>query len=137
MKTNALTVSLQALHLLCAMLWFGSLLYTELILWPRMRRAGLLAAVQGELRSITVRKMMAVSVVGTIVLGFARGAAGGVFDRIGTPYGIMFVLAAIVGTSMMVWWSCFPTRDRVWSWRLFYSGFWVLFALMIGMRFTA
>lgn len=137
MNTDTLTVSLQALHLLCAILWFGSLIYTELILWPRMRRAGLLATVQGELRSVTVRKMMAVSIVGTIVLGFARGAAGGVFDRIATPYGTMFVLAAIVGTSMMVWWSSFPTRDRVWSWRLYYSGFWVLFALMLGMRFTA
>ena len=74
---NTLTVSLQALHLLCAFVWFGSLIYTELILWPRMRRVGLLAAVQDELRSVNVRKMMAVAVVGTIVLGFARGAAGG------------------------------------------------------------
>jgi hypothetical protein len=134
---NALEVSLQAAHLLCAMVWFGSLIYTELILWPRMRRAGLITAVQGELRSVKVRKMMAVAVLGTVVLGFARGAAGGVFDRLATPYGIMFVLASILGTSMMVWWSCFPTRDRIWSWRAFYSGFWVLFALMLGMRFTA
>jgi hypothetical protein len=133
---NTLNVSLQVLHLLCAILWFGSLIYTELILWPRMRRVGMLAAVQGELRSFSVRKLMAIAVVGTVVLGFARGAAGGVFARLATPYGIMFVLAAIVGTSMVVWWSSFPTRDRVWSWRLYYSGFWVLFALMIGMRFT-
>ena len=75
---NSLTISLQALHLLCATLWFGSLIYTELILWPRMRRVGLLSAVQGELRSVSVRKLMAVSIVGTVVLGFARGAAGGV-----------------------------------------------------------
>ncbi len=135
MKT--VVVVSQALHLVCAAVWFGSLIYTELILWPRMRRAGLITAVQGELRSVTGRLMMAGFIVGTIVLGFARGAAGGVFDRLATPYGIMFVLAAILGTSMLVWWASFPTRDRIWSWRLFYSGFWVLFGLMLGLRFTA
>ncbi len=131
-----LIVTLQSLHLLCAMLWMGSLIYTELILWPRMRRVNLLDAVQGELRSVTVRKMMAVGIVGTIVFGFARGAAGGVFERLTGPYGVMFVLAAICGISMLAWWGTFPTRDRVVGWKLFYSGFWVMFALMMGMRFS-
>jgi hypothetical protein len=132
-----LVVTLQALHLLCATLWFGSLIYTELILWPTMRRVDLLASVQGELRSVAVRKMMAVGIVGTVVFGYARGAAGGVFERLATPYGVMFVLAALCGTSMLAWWGTFPTRDRKVGWRLFYSGFWVMFALMLGMRFTA
>jgi uncharacterized membrane protein len=134
----ALVITLQVLHLLCAIFWFGSLLYTELILWPRMRAAGLIESVQREIRySRGVRQMMAISIVGTIVLGFLRGIAGGVLERLFTPYGAMFVAAAIVGTAMLVWWLHNPSRQLKNSWRAFYSGFWVLFALMIGMRFSS
>jgi hypothetical protein len=129
-------IVLQVLHLVCAIFWFGSLMWTEVILWPRMRGANMIVPVQGVLRAVAVRKIQAFPIFGTVILGFARGWVDGVFDRLNTPYGIMFVLAAIFGTTMVVWWGSFPTRDRVWSWRSFYTGFWVLFALMIGLRFT-
>lgn len=134
---QTLLVFLQVLHLLFAIYWFGSLLYTEIILWPQLRKAGMLAEVQGKLRAPELRRIQAIPIVGTILTGYARGVAGGVFDRLHSPYGVLFVLAAIFGTAMIIWWLSFPPRTMKWSWRMFYSGFWVLFALMIGLRFTA
>lgn len=134
---TSLTIALHILHLLFAIFWFGSLLYTELVLWPRLRSLGQLESVQGELRKVSVRKLMAISVVGTIVTGYARGVSGGVFERLFSPYGVMFVSSTIIGIGMMVWWASFPTRDRKLGWILFYSSFWVIFALMVGMRFNA
>jgi hypothetical protein len=133
---TAIVISLQVAHLLCAIFWFGALLYTELILWGRLRALGQLQNVQGELRSPGVRRLMGFSIVGTVVFGYLRGIAGGALDRLFTPYGVMFVSAAVVGTSMLVWWLHNPPRTLKMSWRSFYSGFWVLFALMIGMRFS-
>jgi uncharacterized membrane protein len=137
MNGTALDVILQALHLLFAVFWLGSLLYTEIILWPELRKIGQLGTVQGALRTVKVRQRIGIAIVGTIVTGYARGIADGVFDRLFTPYGVMFVLAAIVGIATMVWWLNFPTRDRKIGWKLFYSSFAVLFALMIGLRFYA
>lgn len=130
-----LNVSLQSLHILFAAFWLGSLLYTELILWPELRKIGQLQAIQTELRKVRIRQQIGIAIVGTIVTGFARGATAGVFDRLFTPYGIMYLTAALVGIATMVWWLSFPTRDRKIGWRLFYSSFVVLFALMIGLRF--
>ena len=42
----------------------------------------------------------------------------------------------LVGVWMMTWWLCFPSRDMKWGWRTFYSSFWVVLALMFGMRFA-
>jgi hypothetical protein len=132
----SLTIVFHTLHIICAAFWFGSLLYTEIILWPRLRAAGQLESVQKELRSIKARKLMGVFIVGTIVFGFLRGVTGGAIDRLYSPYGIMFVVAGLGGTSMLIWWISFPTRDRKIAWRMFYSGFWLMLALMIGMRFS-
>ena len=128
-------VTLQSLHVLFAAFWLGSLLYTELILWPQLRKMGQLQAIQGELRKVQIRRQIGIAIVGTIITGFARGATAGVFMQLFSPYGVMFLIAALVGIATMVWWLSFPTRDRKIGWRLFYSSFVVLFALMIGMRF--
>jgi uncharacterized membrane protein len=128
-------VTLQSLHVLFAAFWLGSLLYTELILWPQLRQMGQLQAIQGELRKVQIRRQIGIAIVGTIITGFARGATAGVFMQLFSPYGVMFLSAALVGIATMVWWLSFPTRDRKIGWRLFYSSFVVLFALMIGMRF--
>ena len=130
-------VTLQSLHMLFAAFWLGSLLYTELILWPQLRKIGQLQAIQGELRKVQIRRQIGIAIVGTIVTGFARGATAGVFTQLFSAYGVMFLSAALVGIATMVWWLSFPTRDRTIGWRLFYSSFVVLFALMIGMRFHA
>ena len=128
-------ILLHSVHLLFAIFWFGSLLWTELILWPQMRLIGQLETVQGGLRGVAVRKMTAISIVGTIVTGFARGVVGGVFDRLYTPYGVMFLIAAVVGVAMLAWWATFPDRSLKRGWRMYYSSFWVVFATMVGMHF--
>lgn len=132
-----LIATFDALHLLCAVFWFGSYLYTEIVLWPKLREAGMLAPVQGALRNVSTRRLNAIFVVGTIVTGYVLGILRGVADRLQSPLGILFVLAAFTGFSMLVWWLIFPSRDRKIGWRLYYSGFWVIFALMIGLRVMA
>jgi putative copper export protein len=132
-----LIATFQALHLLCAAFWLGSLLYTEMVLWPRLRPAGMLEPVQAQLRNVTARKILAIFVVGTIVSGFVLGILRGAVDRLQTQYGVLFVLAAFIGVSMLTWWANFPTRDRKNGWRLFYSGFCVIFVLMIALRMLA
>jgi hypothetical protein len=129
-----LIATFQALHLLCAIFWFGSLLYTEISLWPRLRAAGLLEPVQAELRNVASRRVMAVFVVGTIVTGFVLGILRGAAAGLQSQFGVLFVLAAFTGVSMLIWWLNFPSRDRRVGWRLYYSGFWVIFALMIALR---
>ncbi|MCZ0953529.1 MAG: hypothetical protein F4053_14790 [Proteobacteria bacterium] len=131
-----LDVTLHAIHLLFATFWFGSYMWSEAILWPQMQKAGHLEAVQGGLRSVTVRQITAIGIVGTILTGYVRGVAGGVFDRLYTPYGAMFLVSAVVGVWMIAWWSTFPARSLKWGWRAYYGGFWVLFAMMVGMRFA-
>lgn len=129
-----LTAIFQALHLLCAVFWLGSLLYTEIVLWPRLRAAGMLEPVQAQLRNVTARKILAIFVVGTIVSGFVLGILRGAVDRLQTQFGVLFVSSAFVGVSMLTWWANFPARDRKLGWRLFYSGFCVIFVLMIALR---
>jgi hypothetical protein len=131
-----LNVSVHGLHILCAAFWLGSLLYTELIMWPRLRAVGQLQPMQGALRTVRVRQQVGIFIIGTTVTGYARGALAGVFDNLFSPYGLLFLLAAIVTTATTVWWVSFPTRDRKIGWRLFYSSFFVIFALMVAMRFT-
>lgn len=131
-----LDVTLHAIHLLFATFWFGSYMWSEAILWPQMQKAGHLEAVQGGLRSVAVRQITAIGIVGTILSGYVRGVAGGVFDRLYTPYGAMFLVSAVVGVWMIAWWSTFPVRSLKWGWRAYYSGFWVLFAMMVGMHFA-
>ena len=92
-----LDVTLHLIHLVFAIFWFGSYMWTELILWPQMQKAGHLENVQGALRSVAVRQITAIGIVGTILSGYIRGIAAGVFDRIYTPYGVMFLISAVVG----------------------------------------
>ena len=131
-----LEVTLHFIHLLCAIFWFGSYMWSEAILWPLMQKAGILESVQGGLRSVYGRQLQAIAIAGTVVSGFLRGVVGGVFDRIYTPYGVMFLVSAVVGVWMLAWWGTFPQRSLKWGWRLYYSSFWVLFALMVGLHFV-
>jgi uncharacterized membrane protein required for colicin V production len=89
------------------------------------------------LRGVSSRRLSAIFIVGTIVTGYVLGILLGAADHLQSRLGILFVLAAFTGFSMLVWWLIFPSRDRKIGWRLYYSGFWVIFALMIGLRATA
>lgn len=133
---SALSTVLQTLHLLCVTLWIGSLIYTEWILWPNMRELGY-GELRPKLRSVKMRRRMAVAIVGTLVTGYLRGWVDGVFDRLFNLYGLLFLLSAIIVTAAVVWWLHFPTRDRKLGWFLYYASFVLVFPLMIAMRVYA
>lgn len=130
---NSLNTVLQALHLLCVTLWLGSLIYTEWVLWPQMRELGY-SSLRPKIRSVKMRRKMAIAIVGTLLTGYLRGWADGVFDRVFSTYGVLFLLSAIVVTASVVWWLHFPTRDRKIGWFLYYSSFVLVVPLMIAMR---
>jgi uncharacterized membrane protein len=124
-------------HVLCVTFWVGSLLYSEIVLWPALVKTGTLPLVQGELRHIKNRRIVGFFIVGTIVSGLARAVANGSLERLYTPYGACLVAGALVGVWMMTWWLCFPPRSMKWAWRAFYASFWIVLALMFAMRFLA
>lgn len=136
MKTetlSALSIAMQCMHLLFAVVWLGSLIDSELFLWPLLKRINAMN-VQAELRSSRERRRIGVIIVGTLITGYLRGAVDGVFDRLFSLYGVLFLSAAALTTTTVVWWLCKPTRDRTLGWRLYYPSFALIFALMVGMR---
>ena len=129
----ALPIALQCLHVLLAVVWLGSLIDSELFLWPLLKRINAMN-VQDELRAPRERKRIGIIIVGTLITGYLRGAVDGVFDRLFSLYGVLFLSAAVVATTVVVWWLVKPTRDRPVGWRLYYPSFAIIFALMVGMR---
>jgi hypothetical protein len=134
---DTLAYSFLFLHIVCASFWFGSYLWTEIVLWPRLRAEGELERIQPLLRNVRGRQLNATFIVGTILSGYALALATDAFAALFTVYGILLVLGAVTGISMLVWWASFPPRSMRWSWRLYYSGFWVVIALMVAMRMSA
>lgn len=136
MKTeimSILPIAFQCLHVLFAVVWLGTLIDSELFLWPLLTRLKALN-VQEAMRAGSERRKTAVINVGTVVTGYIRGGVDGVFDRLFSLYGVLFLSAAVVATTIIVWWLCKPSRDRPVGWRLYYPSFAVIFGLMIGMR---
>ncbi|HEX9270091.1 MAG TPA: hypothetical protein VF998_09620 [Candidatus Limnocylindria bacterium] len=131
-----LVAAIQWLHVLFAVFWFGSQMYATAVLWPEMRKLppehdqALLA----DLRRGRARRFTITVAIGTVGLGILRGIAGGVLGALETPYGITYLAAAVVGLYMV---GNVVTRGyggRAPSWG-FNTGFFVLFTLMIAMRF--
>jgi uncharacterized membrane protein len=132
----ALLFVLQWTHVLFGIMWFGSQMYANFVLWPEMRKLprehhdALLA----DLRRGRARRFTIVLATGTVGLGVLRGIAAGVLDRLTTPYGVTFLISLAVGLYMV---GNILTRGyggRAPSWA-FNAGFFVLFTLMIAMRF--
>ena len=127
---------LQWLHVLFAIFWFGSQMYslTSLQLMtdrlpPDARAIMDRAGGEGVPRRITIFVAS-----GTVLLGTLRGIAGGVLDVLGTAYGITWLTSLFIGSFMVG--SILTRRYRgllprnVWN-----SLFFVMFTLMIAMRF--
>lgn len=127
---------LQWLHVLFAVFWFGSQMYslTSLPLMvarldPDARAIMDRAGGEGIPRRITIFVAS-----GTVLLGALRGIAGGVLDVLDTAYGITWLVALAIGLFMV---GSIVTRRygarlprNVWN-----SLFVVMFTLMIAMRF--
>lgn len=151
--TIALAV-LQWVHVIFAVLWFGSILFTNLILFRELHRLppDLESAVRTRLSSGSGRRNTLIMASGTVGLGIVRGLTGGVLDSLATPYGMTFIAAGVIGISMVAWLVLNPYRTRLQRMppgperetqlrrqnvfnRLYLAGFPVIFTLMIAMRF--
>ena len=95
---------LQFLHIFLAIFWFGSILYTDLILIPVVQGLSTEAqgAISGPIGQRTTRVIIPVSMA-VVTLGLLRGVAAGVLGRLGSSYGITFVLSLILGAVLIVW----------------------------------
>lgn len=125
------------LHVFFGVFWFGTILYTRLILFPSLRtlpkeqeQAVRQAMLTGRGRQFTM-----LFAYGTVIMGIIRGAITGVFGRLDTAYGITYLASLLIGVAMVVYlfaplpWS-HPVLPKLYVW-----AFPVMFTLMVLMRF--
>ena len=98
----AVLAALQWLHILCGIFWFGSVLTADFIVLPTLRTLSP-DIQQTFLRAFVTRGARIVTVVGgmTILLGVVRGIAGGVLSNLGSAYGLTWLAAFVVGSSLL------------------------------------
>ena len=150
-----LLIVLQWLHVLAGILWFGSSMLTDFVLFPMLR--GLSPQTRTEwLREFAAHYGRLIGAVGglTILLGIARGIAGGVFGQITSAYGLTWIAAIVVGFGLAAvgggligrtaqsmakaadTGAMDPLYARIQRYvPLDVGGFVVIFTLMIAMRF--
>jgi hypothetical protein len=132
----SLVIVLQWLHVLFGIFWFGSQMYGDLTIKPQIAKLpdGVREEFSRGLGAGLARRITVVTATGTVLLGALRGIAGGVLDVLGTAYGLTWLAALAIGTFMMVsvWTRGFGGRVRPPLW---YGLFFLIFTLMIAMRF--
>lgn len=145
---------LQWLHVVFAILWFGSVLYTNIVLFPGLKTLGAEdeAAVLALLRTGRGYHTTLVMSIGTVSLGILRGIVGGALQSLDTAYAVTYLAALAIGLAMVGWLLFNPFRRRLQSLRpgpeadllarqqqlfgkVYLAGFPVIFTLMIAMRF--
>jgi len=99
-----LLVALQWLHVLGGIFWFGGSLFGLSVLAPVLQ--GLSPQAQRDVTKPLARQadrvVLPVAVM-TILLGAARGIANGVLSELGTAYGITWLAALVLGVGLIVW----------------------------------
>jgi uncharacterized membrane protein len=150
-----LLIVLQWLHVLGGIIWFGASMLTDFVLFPMLR--SLSPSTRSEwLRAFTARYGGAIGAIGglTVLLGIGRGIAGGVFSVIGQPYGLTWIAAIVVSVGVgtvgggligrtaqeMAKAADEATMNPLYARIQRYTplevgGFFVIFTLMIAMRF--
>jgi hypothetical protein len=124
------------LHVICAIYWFGTILFTRMVLFPALRQipeqatAVRKALVVGPSRQLTI-----VAATGTVGLGIVRGALTGVWSNLTTAYGITYLIALVVGALMFSFVALGWPPDRPIYAKLYVAGFPIMFTLMVMMRF--
>ena len=124
-------------HVFLGVFWFGTILYTRVILFPLMRSVP--AEHVKPIREAMVgdpdaRRWTYIFSYGTVIMGIIRGAATGVFAQLGTAYGVTYLIALAVGVFMLA--LNFSPLFRAPVYRQVYvAGFPVMFTLMVLMRF--
>ena len=148
-------IALQWLHILAGIFWFGSAMTAHLVAFPAF------STFQPETRRSIIEAFAARygrlvgAVAGlTILLGILRGIAGGVLNVLGSPYGLTWTAAIVLGLGIAAFEGLrvSPTvgkliatsdagqiqalDDRLTRYGTIHlGGFLVIFSLMIAMRF--
>lgn len=123
------------LHVIFGLYWFGTILFTRLVLFPSLARipehepAVRKALVEGPARRLTI-----VAATGTVGLGILRGVMSGALSDLSSPYGLTFVAALLIGLLMLSFITIGFPKGPVWG-KLYVAGFPVMFTLMVAMRF--
>ncbi|HEX9550580.1 MAG TPA: hypothetical protein VF971_05765 [Candidatus Limnocylindrales bacterium] len=128
-------IVIQWLHVFCAIWWFGSLLYSRFVVYPRLRAVGgdLEASVRSALTTGRARMITITVATLTVGLGAIRGAVGGALDDPASAYGLTYLASFAIGVAMIVY--LVGGWDQPFLNRLYVLAFPVIFSLMILMRF--
>ena len=103
MGTLGLAV-LQYLHVICAIFWFGSILYGDFVLAPAFQVAGREPSAAVGAAAMRIGDRIIIPIAGlTILLGFLRGAAEGTVTQFGTLYSWTWAVSLLVGVGLMLW----------------------------------
>ena len=125
------------LHVFFGVFWFGTILYTRLILFPQLATLPKEqeAAVRRSMLGGRGRQFTMLFAYGTVSFGILRGAMTGVFANLGTAYGITYLGALLIGVLMLVYlFAPLPFSHPVLP-KLYVWAFPVMFTLMVLMRF--
>jgi uncharacterized membrane protein len=123
------------LHVMFALYWFGTILFTRLVLFPSLARipeheaAVRRALVEGPARRLTI-----IASIGTVGLGILRGAMSGALSDLTSAYGLTYLAALIIGLAMLSYITIGFPKGPLWG-KLYVAGFPVMFTLMVAMRF--
>jgi uncharacterized membrane protein len=89
---------LQLLHVLGGIFWFGSLMMNLFIVLPALRSLPADAQMTWQRAASRRYGRIITPVAGlTILLGIGLGIAGGVLSLLGTPYGVTWLAAIVLG----------------------------------------
>jgi len=124
------------IHVFLGIFWFGTILYSRLILFPAFRTLPkeTEAAVRRAMVSGNARNYTYVFAFGTVIFGVIRGAITGVFSQLDTAYGITYIAALVVGVALLLF-NFAPGFGHPIFRKLYVGGFPVMFTLMVLMRF--
>jgi len=146
---------LQWLHVLGGIFWFGGVLTTDFVVLPAVMKLPSAAqhAFVAAFAQLAERIVIPVATM-TILLGLVRGIVGGVLGSLATAYGVTWIAAFVVGTSLLLFGvriltpaankllemppgpefdAALPRIRRLTLAEL--AGFGVILVLMIAMRF--
>jgi uncharacterized membrane protein len=126
----------QWLHVIFAVYWFGTILFTRMVLFPALRQIPEHeAAVRKQLLVGPSRRLTMIASTGTVALGIIRGAMNGVWSNLDSAYGITYLAALVIGVLMVSYVTIGWPPDRPLYQKLYIAGFPVMFTLMVAMRF--
>lgn len=99
-----LLAALQWLHVLCGIFWFGSVLTGDFIVLPTLRNLSS-ATQEAFFRALVTGagpKIVGWVAIATIGLGLIRGIVGGVLGALVSPYGVTWIAAFVMGSSLLL-----------------------------------